>query len=274
MQLRRLTSALLTMLAACLPEETRTPPGLLEVSVVGSPRFDTAAPFETDDGWTLRLDPMLICLGELELSGDGCDPYSETGYQRILSIAGPEPQRLSQTYALGTCELSFAVSGPRWNTLLGQDVAAEVGLLFRSPGSDGERQGGVAFLIAGRAEREDQRKTFSWAFRPRLQFETCRLHTGHDEPQPLTLASGERSELTLEVDPTQLFRQDESAPISFAHFAVADDQTSAADGAITLAELAETDLFDNVYFDRLPRIVRLPAGTCSARVAPLTASLR
>src|SRR5687768_1294524 len=123
MKLRKLTSALLAILiTACLPDETRTEPGLLEVSVVASPRLDTGAPFETDDGWQLWLDQVLISLGELELSGDDCHPYSESRYQRILSIAGPEPQRLSRTYALGRCELSFAVAGPGWNTVLGQNV--------------------------------------------------------------------------------------------------------------------------------------------------------
>jgi hypothetical protein len=267
MNVGKLTSALLAILtSACLPEETRTAPGLLEVSVVASPRLDTGAPFETEDGWALWLDPMLISLGELELSGDDCDPYSDGGYQRILSIGGPEPQRLSQTYALGTCELSFAVAGPGWNTVLGQDVPAQIALLFRSPGSDGERQGGVAFLVEGRAERDGERKTFSWAFRPHLQFETCRLHTDHDDPQPLTLASGKRSEFTLEVDPTQLFRQDGSSDVAFAPFAVADDETSGADGTIALVELAATTLFDEVYYDRLPRLIRLAGGICTGRL--------
>jgi hypothetical protein len=272
MKLRKLTSALLAILTiACLPDETRTAPGLLEVSVVASPRLDTGAPFQTEDGWQLWLDRVLMSLGELELSGEDCDPYSEGRYQRILSIAGPEPQRLSQTYALGTCELSFAVSGPGWNTVLGQDVPAEIELLFRTPGSDGERQDGVALLIEGSAERESQRQTFSWAFRPRLQFETCRLRTEDKDPQPLRFESGQRTELTLEVDPTLLFRQTESAAMSFAPFAA---ETSGADRALTLAELAETAFFDDIYFNRLPRIVRLQAGTCSARVAPVTASLR
>jgi hypothetical protein len=239
---------------------------LLEVSVVASRRLDAAAPFETDDGWALWLDPVLISLGELELSGDDCDPYSESRYQRILSIGGPVPQRLSQTYALGTCELSFAVAGPGWNTLLGQDVPAEIELLFRSPGSDGEKQGAVAFLLEGHAERDGERKTFSWAFRPRLQFETCRLRTDHDDPQPLTLASGERSELTLEVDPSVLFRQAESSGIAFGPFAAVDDQTSAADGTITLAELAATALFDEVYHDRLLRLINLAGGVCTGRL--------
>ena len=82
----------------------------------------------------------------------------------------------------------------------------------------------------------------------------------------MTFASGDRSELTLEVDPSVLFRQEESSGISFAPFAVADDQTSAADGTITLAELAVTTLFDEVYYDRLPRLVKLAGGVCTGRL--------
>src|SRR5215207_3224818 len=143
--------ALLVTGSACLPTETRAPPGLLAVSIAAPGAASES--FETQDGWSVRLDRAYASVGRVELAGSDCDAYSEAGYSRLLNLSSSEPQRVSLLYGLGSCSVSFTVGPPRWNTVLGDAIPAEVEERFRTPGSDGETEGGVSLYVEGRAQR-------------------------------------------------------------------------------------------------------------------------
>jgi hypothetical protein len=255
------------ILPACLPDETRTRPGALVVEIVGNPANDVQA--ESVDGWALKLSRVYANVGHVELTGDTCEAYSEAGYSRILDLSGPEPQRVSLTYGLGTCSLSFTIGEPRWNTIVGDGVTAEMAERFRTPGSDGETEGGASLYLEGQGRRADSSVHFSWTFRPHLAFSDCRRQD--ETSAPVVLTSAGHQALALELDPLVLFR-DESGELRFEPFASADSGAQ-SDGEVTLAELravsgaspSET-LLHELYYTRLPRIAALSAGVCRGQV--------
>jgi hypothetical protein len=240
------------VLPACLPDETRTPPGALMLEMVGKQPIDASV--ASADGWELQLSRVYASVGHVELTGDACEAYSEAGYSRILDLGRTEPQRVSLAYGLGNCSLAFTIAQPRWNTIVGEGVPAEVAQLFRTPGSDG---------------RGDAVVRFAWTFRPHLVFRDCGRHD--ETAAAVALTSKARRSLELELDALALFR-DESGELRFEPFATA-DSADLADGEVTLAELrtvsgaspSET-LLHELYYTRLPRIAALSDGACSGSV--------
>jgi hypothetical protein len=234
------------ILPACLPDETRTRPGALVVEIVGNPANDVQA--ESVDGWALKLSRVYANVGHVELTGDTCEAYSEAGYSRILDLSRPEP---------------------RWNTIVGDGVTAEMAERFRTPGSDGETEGGASLYLEGQGRRADSSVHFSWTFRPHLAFSDCRRQD--ETSAPVVLTSAGHQALALELDPLVLFR-DESGELRFEPFASADSGAQ-SDGEVTLAELravsgaspSET-LLHELYYTRLPRIAALSAGVCRGQV--------
>jgi hypothetical protein len=261
-----LVLALVSATSACLPSETRTRPGTLTLSVMAP--FDASESFETEDGWTVSLDHVYANVGRVELAGDDCDAYSEAGYSRLLDLSG-RPQRLSLLYGLGRCSFSFAVGPPRWNTVLGDAVPAEVEARFRTPGSDGETDGGVSLYVAGGARRADQVVSFAWPLRARLALEDCRL----GEPAaPLVLTPGAEQAVELWLDARELLR-DQAGALLFDPFAAADGAGAPPDGQLGLEELTgapgaapSKTLFHELYYARLPRLAGVSGGTCTGRL--------
>jgi hypothetical protein len=255
------------LLPACLPDETRTPPGALVVEMVGSEATDTEV--ESTDGWALKLSQVCASIGRVELTGDACQAYSEAGYSRILNLGRAEPQRISLSYGLGTCSLSFTIAEPRWNTIVGDGVTAEMAQRFRTPGSDGETEGGASLYLEGQGRRGDTVVRFAWTLRPRLAFSDCRRPD--ETSAPVVLTSKADQTLALELDALALFR-DDSGELRFEPFAAA-DSASQADGEITLDELraargaapSET-LLHEVYYSRLPRIAGISGAACVGQI--------
>jgi hypothetical protein len=268
--MHRATAAFLTsfvVLPACLPDETRTPPGALVVEIIGNQAINTE--LESADGWALKVSRVYASVGHIELTGDGCEAYSEADYSRILDLGRAEPQRLSLSYGLGPCSLSFTIAEPRWNTILGEGVTAEMAQRFRTPGSDGETEGGASLYLEGEGRRGDTVVRFAWTLRPRLVFSDCRRPD--ETSASVVLTSKADRALGLELDPLALFR-DDSGKLRFESFAAA-DSVAVADGEVTLAELravsgaapSETLLHD-VYYRRLPRIAGVSGAACLGRI--------
>lgn len=260
--------ASLIVLPACLPDETRTPPGALVVEMVGSRALD--APVESADGWALSLSGVYANVGDVELTGDACEAYSEASYSRILALGRDEPQRVSLSYGLGTCSLSFTLAEPRWNTIVGDGVAAEMSQRFRTPSRDGVAEGGASLYVEGDARRGDSVLRFAWTLRSRLTFDDCHQHG--ETSAPVVLTSKAHQTFQLELDALALFR-DDSGELRFEPFATADSVTE-ADGEITLAELqavsgatASETLVHELYHSRLPRIGGRADGGCRGRLA-------
>jgi hypothetical protein len=252
--------------SACLPSETRAPPGTLTVSIAAPGA--SSEPFESQDGWTVSLDRTYASVGRVELAGDDCDAYSEAGYSRLLNLSGTQPQRVSLLYGLGSCSFSFAVGPPRWNTVLGDAVPAEVEERFRSPGSDGETEGGVSLYVEGRAQRGDTVVSFAWPLRAQLSLSDCRLG---ERAAPVVLSSGVEQALELRLDALELLR-DQTGALLFEPFAAADESGATPDAELTLEELSapgatsSETLFHELYYTRLPRIAGVAGGACTSRI--------
>jgi hypothetical protein len=237
------------------------------VEITGNQAID--ARIESADGWVLQLRRVYAGVGHVELTGDACEAYSEAGYSRILDLGRTEPQRVSLSYGLGTCSLSFTIAEPRWNTLVGEGVATEMAQRFRTSGSDGETEGGASLYLEGQGRRGDRVVRFAWTLRPHLVFGDCRRPD--ETSAPVVLTSTAHQALGLELDALALFR-DDSGELRFEPFASA-DSTAPPDGEITLTELRAVSgatppetLLHDVYYRRLPRIAGLAGGECRGRI--------
>lgn len=255
------------LLIGCLPAETRQEPGSLVLSLRTPGAFLEPGGLVSDDGWNLRVDRYLTGLGSAELSGDDCEAYSESGYGRILDMTSGEPQHLSITFGLGRCELALQLRGPRWDSVLGAGVPADVAAALATPGSDTVRDDvPVSIYVQGEASRGKLLKRFSWAFRAEIHYETCRASGADGVRQPAILRSGERLPLELVFQADAPFRDRDR--LLFDPIAQTDDNGD-ADGTITLPELARNaELFEHLYFTRLPALVAPANGSCAATVNP------
>jgi hypothetical protein len=158
------------------------------------------------------------------------------------------------------------VGPPRWNTVLGDAVPAELEERFRTPGSDGETEGGVSLYVEGRAQRGDTVLSFAWPLRAQLALSDCRLG---ERAAPLVLSSGVEQPLELRLDALELLR-DPTGALLFEPFAAADES---GDAEITLEELnavpgaaSSETLFHELYYTRLPRVAGVAGGACTGRV--------
>lgn len=250
---------------ACLPNETRTPPGALVVELVAADGTGDAVP--TSDGWTLTLEQVVANVGRIELTGDGCEAYSEASYTRILDLSRRGPERVALLYGLGSCSPTFALTAPRWNTLVGEGVPQDIETQLRTPGRDGEGEGGVSLYVAGHAEQGERALRFAWLFRAQVQFQDC--PRDDETTSTLTLASGTSQRLELELDARELFRND-AGRLEFSALADAAERAGAVDGSFTLAALsaepaAPQTLLHELYYTRLTRLIRVAAGSCAGR---------
>lgn len=259
----RLGSCTLLVLTACLPAETRTPPGTLVVEAAAARPVNEAV--QTDDGWSLTLEQVYANIGRVELAGDDCEAYSDARYTRLLDLGRSEPQRVSLVYGLGVCSPTFVLSRPRWNTRLGQGVPASIEQAFRTPGDDGEGAGGISLYITGKATRDARAVNFAWPFRAQISFKNCQFP---DSERSLMFASGAQQLLLVELDALQIFRNDEDQ-LLFAAFAAADAQSPTPDSSVTLDELAgtgEPSLLNELYRKRLPRVATFAGTSCAGQL--------
>jgi hypothetical protein len=265
-KMESLLTALSLLAVACLPDDTRPPPGELTVEVAVS---DASREFDTDDGWRISYEAFLLGIGEVELHGDGCNPYTESDYLRLLDLRSPEPQRLNLAYALGSCDLSFRVRSPSRDVVLGEGVESSAATSLEEKGSDAfVEDAGTVLHAAGRAVRGDRELSFAWSFRRELEYPKCATVNLEGE--------SERS-LVLDARPSVLFRENAdpaSEALRFDPYAAADFD---GDDVVTLDELGRLELepsggepfgtlAERLYLGLMPAVARGPAGAfCSSR---------
>lgn len=240
-----------TALGGCLPDDTRKPPGRLDVTVTSDYALAAGGPgFDTIDGWHIEYDRFLVTLGEVNLGGDDCTRYNETDYSRVLDARLEAPQKLSTPFALGSCDFRFRMRPPPEDAVLGAGVSAADLELLRAPGSDGfADSSGSAVYVSGKAERPGATKRFSWSFRLGAQFDDCKLLA----ESGVSLSSDDQQSLDISIRSAALFQQvpnDFLAELRFAPFADADDVYGNGDGDVTLEELGEVPLGPNATFER------------------------
>ncbi|MBI3205889.1 MAG: hypothetical protein HYZ29_30415 [Myxococcales bacterium] len=271
---------------ACLPGETRPPPGGLTVTATADQPVVTG--LTTADGWKVRFDRFVMSLGYVSLDrDDACDTYAGANYGRLLDFVRSSPQRVGAVYAVGDCQLGFRVPEPPSSAVLGEGVTAGDLDFMRAESSDKyATDAGITLRVAGAAEKGGTTKTFDWAFRRALVYEDCGVGGGSPS---ISLASEASETLDLLIRGQALFQtdlDDQSAELRFEPFARADDEHGDGDGNVTLDELAALPLGelgkasgpwatdttkwksfrDYLYLGLVPTVPRFRAtGRCSVR---------
>jgi hypothetical protein len=264
-----LAATMATCLSACLPGDTRPVPSSVELTV--GPVFSAHVPILTHDGWTIAYDRFLMGLGALQLEGRDCIDYSSPRYTRIFDFAAGElgREKVALAHGLGPCDLSFEISAPEGDALLGSGATAADFEAMRAEADDvwiaePER---TSVRMAGRALRGSVTKEFDWMFRMEYDIQRCFL--GDDVfVTELELFEAGFHELNLVVNAVAPFEDAGGAERTFDRFAEADTD---GDGRITFEELdaaelppppdtsdeevEEATLLDLLYGVRVPKIV-------------------
>lgn len=277
--------ALPLLVSACLPDDTRAPPGKLVVTVSADEALSQGIA-STEDGWSITYTRFLVVLGGVRLGGDGpgsdgdCDAYTESHYGRIFELTGPSPQRVMVGYALGTCRFGFRVASPSWDTLLGSGVSAADDTFLRTPGSDAHAtNAGISVHIEGSARRLAVTKTFNWSFRRFIEYDECVVPSDDQTGGELAFSADQTTAVDILIRGGALFQ---NAPFEqevlprFEPYRAADDEHGNHDGDVTLEELQNSPLpegvlthplietlGDRLYLQLLPEIARFQGvGRC------------
>lgn len=246
-----LLSASLTL--SCIPEDDRPEPAkvLVEVDLPPELRAAQTAPnaisFQTEDGWTVTLDRLLVSMGELEVVVDAnCAGYSDAWYFRLLALTQPGAQRLGQLWALDDCRLDYSAAIPDQDAVLGAGVSEQDRDFMRTaivPVSSEKgptHAQGMALQIRGGAVKDQVSVKFDWGFSDRLDWTECqRVVDGEVEPR-VHLASGETRVLDIAIDPRNLFQT--KATQLMQHIADADQTQGNANGSVALDELSRVQV--------------------------------
>jgi len=227
----------------CLPTDTRPPPA--SVFVEASSDEAVRSGFSTDDGWTISFTRFLITLGRTSLDGDSCNPYAEAGYERVLDMQQPSPQKVSLLYGLGQCDFSFGVVHPVSDSVIGPGVTSQEAQMMQTAGSDKytaptQQFSGVNTYVTGVADRGGERKIFAWSFRQDYEYQSCSIATDAGPEQGLNLRGKESNSVDLLIRGEALFQTDVDSSRAKLHFdplAMADSIFGNNDGQVTLDEL-------------------------------------
>lgn len=284
-----LVAGITLLLATCLPDDTRDPPGELVLSVSTEAASQAGAITATDDGWALTFTRFLVVLGGASLDGDDCDAYYQGQYGRIFELTHESPQRVSVSYGLGRCQFGFRINAPAWDSLLGAGVSEDDRTLLRTPGSDAHASNqGISVLIEGSASRLQVNKIFQWSFRRFIEYNDCSVPSDAPDEAPregVVLSAEAVTSVEIVLRGTALFRNtrmEPTAPPRFEPFRAADDEHGDADGVVTLEELDHSPLpeaasggplvqtlGDRVYLQLLHEIAQFQGtGSCKIRSSP------
>jgi hypothetical protein len=240
--------AAVATLGGCLPKDTRPPPALVRVTATPSPATQ-AGKLETDDGWTITFDRVLLAIGRVSLDGNHCSTYSEARYSRVLTLVGaPSAQKISDSYALGQCDFGFGVSTADVDALLGVGAsAADLGLL-RTAGSDRYAgTSGAVLLVQGSARKGSETERFDWSFRSRMRYRECSSIVDGQQLRGLDLPQDAELDVDIELHAEALFRTSLDPTVTtlgFDTLASADALVGNHDGELTLDELGALPLSD------------------------------
>ena len=238
---------------ACLPNDTRKPPGNVLVQVESDGVATAGIPSSaTSDGWSIAFDRVLVSLGNVSLDGDSCDVYSDSAYNRVFDMGTNGKQKVSIVYALGHCDFGFRLSSPNVDTLVGVGATEADKTMMRTPASDAFTDAsGTSIYVRGHAVRDGVTKTFEWPFRFRARYDRCST-SASTAPPGLDFQGNVAQAVTLEVRPGVLFGDQTNITVAQARFQVfadADTVTGNDDGAVTLDELARVPLSAGGFVD-------------------------
>lgn len=225
----------LTALEACVPADTRPPPGSVTFTVSASPAVANGV--VTADGWTVEFERVLMAMGQTALGG-GCLDYAEARYDRVLDVKkNPAPQKLSILHGLGECDVRFRVTSPNFDAVLGEGISEDEKTALRLPSVDYYvKSGGTSMAIFGSASRNGITKRFQLLFKPRIRYARC-SSPDQDGGPTLKLVENVDEVYDIRIEAEAILRDDVDAQVAslrFEPFASADKD---GDGTITLEEL-------------------------------------
>lgn len=230
--------------SGCLPRDTRPTPGKLSVTATADDALLEGIPATlTADGWSIVYERFLLGLGRVSLDGDSCNNYTDdNGYSRVIDVLRPGSQKVSDIYALGTCDFGFRIGHPSSRAALGAGVTEADKTFMRTPGIDAFVSGahGISAFVQGRAEKDGVVKRFAWSIRQDFEFQGCRVEQGGVSDVGFALASGDEKRADITLRGEALFQDnvsDDEAKLRFDMFARADEQFGDGDGNVTLDEL-------------------------------------
>ncbi len=235
-------AALIAGAPACLPTDTRTPPGSLYTSVTGSDM--TQHGLTTADGWSISFERVLVGIGRVNLGdsgGSSCNRYSNRGYMRLLDLSVAGPQKLDIAYALGQCSVAFRIMYPGSESVLGAHVTEADRTFMDTPVSDplaDAGRSGVAVYVKGTATRGGTVEHFAWAFRQRVDYRNCGNDATDAGPRGLSFHSHDAFKADIAIHAEALFQDRRDPAKAKLHFQPYADADTNHDGTITLAELA------------------------------------
>jgi hypothetical protein len=224
--------------AACVPADTRPPPGVLTFTVSPSPAVANGV--VTADGWTIAFDRVLVAIGNEGL-GNTCTIYGEANYDRILDVTNDGGQHLGIVHGLGQCDVDFRIGAPSADAIPGPGVSEDDKTRLRTPGGDAYVPlGGIAADVALTASRDGVTKHFHLSFRQRIRYQHCSLDPDAGLPA-VDLQSNTALTYDIRIEGEALLRGDldASAPLRFDPFAAADTN---GDGTVTLEELGAVSI--------------------------------
>jgi hypothetical protein len=287
------TGWLSAWLFACLPADTRPPPAELTITV--TPDQALVEGIETSDGWTVTFTRFLLSIGHVSAEGDSCIGYSDPDYSRVLRMTQPGAQKVGLLFALGQCEFDYELSSPREDSVLGANATEADKALMRTPGTNlFALDSGTSILAEGTAAKAGVTKTFSWAFRQRIDYAACQTIIDGRVESGVDLEESESASVDIAVVGATLFQEalgGERFALGFQPFADADGVTGNGDGDVSFGELravlladisaegrftdpeiaaeAWSTLEDYVYLGLFPRILRFRGdGTCEQEIFP------
>jgi hypothetical protein len=255
-RLERSWVVLASLSIGCLPADLRPEPArvVVDVDLPSELRAIQTEPnqitFTTGDGWQVTLDRFFVSMGDMMLQGPGCSEYASAWYGRVLDLSQPGPQRLGQLWGINGCRLTFEVFRPADNAVLGAGVTQADRDFMRhavvpSPGPGGiVPVEGMVLHMRGSASKAQASISFDWGFATGRRFGECRRMRDGDLEQHLPLVGGETTEVTIGVDPRELFvfidplfAQPDSAQSLIQAIADADQVQGNANGRVAMDEL-------------------------------------
>jgi hypothetical protein len=223
--------------AACLPADTRPPPGKLTMTVSASDA--TLNGVTTADGWSVSFDRVLVAMGHTSLDSS-CTSYSDPRYYRLLDLGAAQTQTLGLLFGLGDCDLQFHIAPPDVDTVLGTGVTDADETFMRTAITDSYFiNAGVSVDIAGHAVRDAAAVRFHWTFRPSVRYAQCSLVQNGQTIDGVSLHGGDDFTYDVRIETEALFRDNINADRATLRFQpIADaDAAGNADGEVTLDEL-------------------------------------
>jgi hypothetical protein len=228
---RLVSLTLVPLLAACGDDPAA--PGTITATVYGEEFIEDGIPAdELEDGWAIAFDRFLVSIGQpAAKAGEGSEEVGDPGLY-IVDLAQPSG---GDGYALAT----FAAPAGRYDHYGYRIAPSTNASVVNAAAADASLMKAASYSIwvTGTATRGAESRTFDWGFAMKLAYAHCEMDVA---------IAGDDVVMQATIHADHLFYDDAVSPepaLAFQLIADADGADgSTPDGAITLEELAATDI--------------------------------